>query len=202
METQIRKLDVLIGKANFWSDGERARRVTKEAADLKNEFDGWQTFRKNVGDLLSIAQLAAEENDSSLHDDLLIRLEALEKEFEKREFVMLLCGPFDAENAVVSIHAGSGGTEAQDWTQMLLRMYLRFAQGKAWEVDVLAESRAEDVGLKSVTIRVRGRYAYGYLRSEAGVHRLVRISPFDAEKMRHTTFALVEVIPELKRFQN
>jgi peptide chain release factor 2 len=132
-----------------------------------------------------------------MEDEIRSKLVDLKDRFAKMEFATLFAGDYDKETAIVAVHAGSGGTEAQDWTQMLTRMFMRFAEAKDWKVSVLSESRAEDVGLKSITFRVEGRWAYGYLKSEAGVHRLVRISPFDAEKMRHTTFALVEVIPEL-----
>jgi peptide chain release factor 2 len=138
-----------------------------------------------------------ELDDAEMEDEIRSKFVDLKDRFAKMEFATLFAGDYDKETAIVAVHAGSGGTEAQDWTQMLTRMFMRFAEAKDWKVSVLSESRAEDVGLKSITFRVEGRWAYGYLKSEAGVHRLVRISPFDAEKMRHTTFALVEVIPEL-----
>lgn len=178
---------------DFWNDADKARSVSKQAADLRSELEVWETFQTEVGDLLELASLG----DETLYDEITDKLSGLEKRFSTMEFATLFSGDYDPKPAIVAIHAGSGGTEAQDWTQMLLRMFVRFAESHNWEVQTLDESRAEDVGLKSVTIRIDGRWAYGYLKSEAGVHRLVRISPFDAEKMRHTTFALVEVIPEL-----
>jgi peptide chain release factor 2 len=120
----------------------------------------------------------------------------LEEQFSVMEFQMLLSGEFDSRNAILSLHAGAGGTDANDWAAMLLRMYTRFAESHGWTVELLEESRGEEAGFKSVTISIKGRFAYGWLKSEHGVHRLVRISPFDAEKMRHTTFALCEVLPE------
>ena len=182
---------------DFWSDQDRAKRVSKQAAGLRSELETWETFQASIGELLELAEL----EDESLHDDIQEKLSVKEKQFSKMEFATLFSGEYDKDPAIVSIHAGSGGTEAQDWTQMLLRMFLRFAEDKDWDVTVLDESRAQDVGLKSVTVRVDGRWAYGYLKSEHGVHRLVRISPFDAEKMRHTTFALVEVIPEIAQVE-
>jgi len=182
---------------DFWSDQDRAKRVSKQAAGLRSELETWETFQASIGELLELAEL----EDESLHDDIQEKLSVKEKQFSKMEFATLFSGEYDKDPAIVSIHAGSGGTEAQDWTQMLLRMFLRFAEDKDWDVTVLDESRAQDVGLKSVTVRVDGRWAYGYLQSEHGVHRLVRISPFDAEKMRHTTFALVEVIPEIAQVE-
>lgn len=182
---------------DFWSDRDHAQAVSKQAAELRLEIETWEGFLQEVADLQDISQIALEEHDESLKDELDRKLSALEKKFERLEFVRLFSGAYDQRGAIVSIHAGSGGTEAQDWTQMLLRMLLRFVEHRGWQATILHESRAEDVGIKSVTFRVEGRFAYGYLKCEAGVHRLVRISPFDAEKMRHTTFALVEVIPEL-----
>jgi peptide chain release factor 2 len=123
--------------------------------------------------------------------------EELEQEYEQYEFYLLLNGPYDKNNAIVAIHAGTGGTEAQDWVAMLLRMLLRFCEKQGWSTKIIDESVGAEAGYKSIMFEVRGRYAYGYLKSEHGTHRLVRISPFDAEKMRHTSFALVEVLPEV-----
>jgi peptide chain release factor 2 len=178
---------------DFWNDTEHAQSISKEAAELRGEVETWERMQQDVGELVELAGL----EDESLKDDIQQKLDDLTSRFLKMEFATLFSGDYNKDPAIVAIHAGSGGTEAQDWTQMLTRMYMRYADGKGWRVTVLSESRAEDVGLKSITLRVQGRWAYGYLKSEAGVHRLVRISPFDAEKMRHTTFALVEVIPEL-----
>ena len=181
--------------ADFWQDAEKARSVSREASDLRNELVTWETLKTNVTELKELVELSGD--DQSLQEDITQKLLDLEGQFIKLEFATLFAGSYDKDPAIVAVHAGSGGTEAQDWTAMLTRMFTRFADAKGWEVTVLSESRGEDVGLKSITLRVNGRWAYGYLKSEAGVHRLVRISPFDAEKMRHTTFALVEVIPEL-----
>jgi len=181
--------------ADFWQDRENAQKVSREAADLRDELATWQSLRSNVSELAELVELSGD--DQSLQEDITKKLADFEKQFNQLEFATLFSGDYDKDPAIVAIHAGSGGTEAQDWTAMLTRMIMRFAEAKHFEVTVLSESRGEDVGIKSITLRVNGRWAYGYLKSEAGVHRLVRISPFDAEKMRHTTFALVEVIPEL-----
>ncbi len=186
---------------DFWKDQEHAKRISKQAAALRSELDMWKTFLDDVRDLESFTRLAHDQDDVMLEDDIRDQFKILEKKFSRLEFQTLFSSEYDDNPAIVSIHAGSGGTEAQDWTQILLRMISRFCESKDWDVVILDESRAEDVGLKKVTIRVEGRYAYGYLKSEAGVHRLVRISPFDAEKMRHTTFALMEVIPELEEVE-
>jgi peptide chain release factor 2 len=193
---ELKSLEVEMEDEDFWKDSVQAQSVGREASRLRDEIARWETFKKEVGDLLELADLA-QEGDESLHDDVAVKLEELGEKFAAMEFTTLFSGEYDNRNAIVAIHAGSGGTEAQDWTQMLTRMITRFAEAKKWEVNVLSESRGEEVGLKSITMRIAGKYVYGYLKSEAGVHRLVRISPFDAEKMRHTTFALIEVIPEL-----
>ncbi len=199
VEIQIKALEGEMTTPGFWNDQERAQLVGKQAADLRQDLDTWRSLRTELEDLKTLIELGQEEKDSSMEEDAKTKFVDLEKQFSKLEFATLFSGEYDKHNVIMSIHAGSGGTEAQDWTEMLLRMFMRFAESKSWSVTVLSESRAIDVGLKSVTIRIEGRYAYGYLKSENGVHRLVRISPFDAEKMRHTTFALVEVIPELEK---
>jgi len=182
---------------DFWSRGETARNVSKRVADLQKEVSTWEDFLKEVDELTELEQLARSEEDEATMAEVVAKIESLEKAFSQMEFTTLFSGPYDAANAIVAFHAGQGGTEANDWTQMLMRMILRFCEGKGWTIEILDESRGEEVGYKSLTLRITGRYAYGYLKSEAGVHRLVRISPFDAEKMRHTTFALIEVLPEL-----
>jgi peptide chain release factor 2 len=189
----MKALEAQMSSPDFWNDQEKAQSVSKQAAELREEISLWRGLLSEGNDLLELVEL----DDKSLEDDIAKKLLDLQNRFSKMEFATLFAGDYDKEPAIVAIHAGSGGTEAQDWTQMLTRMIMRFAESRDWRVSVLSESRAEDVGLKSITFRVEGRWAYGYLKSEAGVHRLVRISPFDAEKMRHTTFALIEVIPEL-----
>lgn len=186
----------------FWADTKKAKAVSKRAADLRAELDAWDALQKDVTDLQAYAELAQAEGDETVHDEVAMRLKELETRFARMEFATLFSGPHDADNAIMSLHAGSGGTEANDWTAMLSRMYGRFVEEKGWRLEILDESRGEEGGIKSLTFRVEGRYAYGYLKSEAGVHRLVRISPFDAEQMRHTTFALVEVIPEFAEVED
>ncbi|MBI1908032.1 peptide chain release factor 2, partial [Candidatus Uhrbacteria bacterium] len=171
----------------FWSDQAKARAMAQEAAELKKELAEWDGVKKDLEDLAALAELG---------EDIADALVALDARFAKMEFLMLLSGEYDSRNAIVSFHAGAGGTDAMDWVAMLMRMLTRFAERHGWQVETLDESPGEQAGYKSATVAVRGRFAYGWLRSEAGVHRLVRISPFDAEQMRHTTFALVEVLPE------
>jgi len=202
VKTTFAALEEQMNAPDFWSDPQNAQKVSKQAADLRTEVATWETFLQEIDDLFELTSVSEEEGDISLHDDVAEKLAGLELRFSKMEFATLFSDAHDDTTAILAIHAGSGGTEAQDWTQMLLRMYARFAEQKGFEMTILDESRAEDVGLKSVMVRISGRYAYGYFKSEAGVHRLVRISPFDAEKMRHTTFALVEVIPELDEVED
>lgn len=194
MRTLLAALDAQMSQSDFWMKKEEAQAVSKEASQLREEIANWDAL---MGEVVELSELSLLDDDA-LQGEIKERLTDLNGRFSKMEFAMLLSGAYDKETAIMAVHVGSGGTEAQDWTQILTRMYSRFAERKGWHVTILSESRAEDVGLKSITMRIEGRYAYGYLKSEAGVHRLVRISPFDAEKMRHTTFALVEVIPELE----
>jgi len=168
---------------------------------LKKEVDQWDAITKETEDLLDLVKTAVAEEEASLGKEIENDFKKLEKKFEKLEFLVLFSGPYDRNNAIISIHAGAGGVEAQDWAEMLLRMYLRFGDAKGFTTKIIDQSRGQEAGIKSVSVEVTGRYAYGNLKSEAGVHRLVRISPFDAEKMRHTSFALVEVIPELEKNQ-
>lgn len=165
---------------------------------LQQEVAQWESLDTKVKETLELAHEAETTNDSSVRSDIAATLQKLQKEFADLEFYLLLSGHYDEENAIVAIHAGTGGTDAQDWAGMLLRMYLRFCEQREWNVTIVDKSDGQEAGVKSVTMEITGLYAYGYLKAEAGVHRLVRISPFDAEAMRHTSFALVEVIPELE----
>jgi len=181
---------------NFWRDKKKARKVSKEFNDIKEELEIWDNLLSEVNDLIIILEDLSD--DKKIIKEVEIKFKALNKQFSKLEFELLFSGEYDKCNAILSIHAGTGGVEAQDWAEMLLRMYLRFTEYKGWQTKILSESRGGETGIKSVTVYISGRYAYGWLKSEAGVHRLVRISPFDAEKMRHTSFALVEILPELE----
>jgi len=157
--------------------------------------DAWNTLLRKTDDLLELLDLAEEEQDEETLNLIAEELSELENELDKREFQLALSGPHDKGDAVLSIHAGAGGTEAQDWAEMLLRMYTRWAERKGYDVEITDMTPGEEAGIKSVTMTVRGPYAYGHLKAERGVHRLVRISPFDASARRHTSFALVEVVP-------
>ncbi len=161
---------------------------------LRDELEPWLELRQKLNDALELASLG----DESLRPELEAEFEEIETAIQKREFYAMFSGKYDRNNALLAIHAGAGGTDSQDWAEMLERMYLRWAERNEFDTEVLDRSLGEEAGIKSVTISVKGRYAYGYLRSEKGVHRLVRLSPFDASHRRHTSFALVEVLPEVE----
>ena len=165
----------------------------KQASTLREEVEYWGKFRKHVLDLKELAEL----DDESLRGELEGEIAAMEVELEKRSFTAMLSGPYDRDDALLAIHAGAGGTDSQDWAAMLERMYLRWAEKRGYKTEMLDRTDGEEAGLKSVTIAIDGAYSFGYLRSEKGVHRLVRLSPFDAAHRRHTSFALVEVLPQV-----
>lgn len=203
MRARLAGLEREMEAVDFWHEQAKAKATSQEAAGLREEVAQWDGLLKEIADLAAVAALAQEEAaagnhvESALEHDLRERLGKLEERYQALEFLVLFDEPYDVYGAVLTVHAGSGGTDAQDWAQMLERMLLRFAESKKWQTEILDRAVGAEAGIKSVTIRVAGRWAYGYLKSEAGVHRLVRISPFDAEGMRHTSFALVDVIPEL-----
>jgi peptide chain release factor 2 len=166
----------------------------KQLAALREEVSFWQGLRQRVADLLELASL----EDESLRQELEGEIENLEGEIDHLEFEAMLSGRYDRGDALLAIHAGAGGTDSQDWAEMLQRMYLRWAERRGYKTEILDLTEGEEAGIKSVTIAVDGRYAFGYLRPEKGVHRLVRLSPFDSAHRRHTSFALVEVLPQIE----
>jgi peptide chain release factor 2 len=166
----------------------------KELSALREEVEDWQTLFQRIREALELAQL----EDESLRPELSEEIKVFESELGRRELRAMLSGPHDRGDALLAIHAGAGGTDSQDWADMLQRMYLRWAESKGFETEILDQSPGEEAGIKSVTIAVNGRYAYGYLKSEKGVHRLVRLSPYDAAHRRHTSFALVEILPTVE----
>lgn len=166
----------------------------KELSSTRDEVEDWQGLEQRIHEALELAQL----EDESLRPDLEPELEVIEAEIGRREFTQMFSGKYDQGDALLAIHAGAGGTDSQDWAEMLQRMYLRWAENHRYETEILDLSEGEEAGIKSVTIAVNGKYAYGYLRSEKGVHRLVRLSPFDSAHRRHTSFCLVEVLPQVE----
>lgn len=192
-ETQLVELEKEIEKNEFWNDSQNAQRVMKNVSNLRDDVEPWKKIRQQIHDLTELAGL----DDESLRDELEAETTKLEAELEKRSFATMLSGPYDHDDAILAIHAGAGGTDSQDWAEMLQRMYLRWIEDQVFSAEIVDSTPGEEAGIKSVTISVSGRYAFGYLRSEKGVHRLVRLSPFDAAHRRHTSFALIEVLPQV-----
>jgi peptide chain release factor 2 len=183
---------------DFWADQERAKRESQKLAELKKEYEAWEAIKASVQEIADLLDVADEEKDESFAEDLDKRLSELEKQYFALEFSLLFSGDYDDHNAILSIHAGAGGTDAQDWAEMLMRMFFRYAERKGWSVKLLDESRGGEAGIKSATFEVTGRHVYGHLKSEHGVHRLVRQSPFNSDALRQTSFALAEVVPEIE----
>lgn len=188
-----------MAEPGFWDDPARAREFVRAFRARERLFERAEALRREAADLDVLGELlAAEPDDTGLATELKARLPALARSLDEFETELLLTGPYDGNDAIVSIHPGAGGTESQDWAEMLLRMYARWAEGRGFKVEVLDYLEGEEAGIKSVTFAVRGPNAYGYLRAERGVHRLVRHSPFDASGRRHTSFASVDVLPALE----
>lgn len=189
---KVEALELESMSSNLWDDQERARKLLTELGDLKSEID---EFDGIYSEAKTFYEMAVED---MLSEELEKDVQRLLGEFEKIELRAYLSGKYDRRSAIVSIHAGQGGTEAMDWTHMLFRMYLRYCERKNWSVEVLDQTVGDEAGIKSVTFKVVGSYAYGYLKGESGTHRLVRQSPFNADRLRQTSFALVEVLPEIE----
>ncbi len=192
-ELKLSEFEKEIEGADFWNNPSQAQSVMKQYNMIRGEVESWRGFSRRLSDALELAQLG----DESLRAELEGEVSTLETELEKRSFTAMLSGKHDHDSAILAIHAGAGGTDSQDWAAMLQRMYLRWAEAQGYESEILDITDGEEAGIKSVTISVSGEYAFGYLRSEKGVHRLVRLSPFDAAHRRHTSFALVEVLPQV-----
>jgi peptide chain release factor 2 len=197
VQTEIVALEAQMARDNFWEQIEEAQEVLKRRAQLQTPMDRWQKLSGQVEETLSLLDLAEEAADAEVLQEVQVETAKLALEIEHFELEALLGGEMDAANALMSIHPGAGGTESQDWAHMLLRMYIRWAETHGYAYEVLDFQPGEEAGIKSATLKVTGRYAYGYLKAEQGVHRLVRISPFDAAKRRHTSFAAVLVTPEV-----
>jgi len=183
-------------KLDFWQDQTRAQRIMRRLAERKRVVEGWRGLEKRVADTTELQSLAAQEEDDRLEAEIQAEIDRIVSDLGELELELTLGGEYDERDAILSLHAGAGGTESQDWAEMLMRMYLRWAERRNYKAEVLDVSPGEEAGIKSAVIEISGSYVFGYLKSEHGVHRLVRLSPFDADHARHTSFALVEVMPE------
>ncbi|MDE3225617.1 MAG: peptide chain release factor 2, partial [Nitrospirota bacterium] len=198
LTSQLQTLEQTTAQPDFWKDSQAAARVSRKKAALERELRRWTEIERQQEDLRAMLELAEESQDAALAGELQGELGRFEASVHQLRVELLLSGERDASNAILEIHPGAGGTESQDWAQMLLRMYVRWAERKGFQVETLDLQAGDEAGIKSVTLGITGPYSYGYLKAEAGVHRLVRISPFDANKRRHTSFASVFVYPELE----
>ena len=199
---EAHEMKVLMSKPDFWDDREKAVGISQKTDELEKEATQWDDLRAEVRLLEELVAESAELKDDSLDKEACAQYQKFKKQYEKLEFYVMFSDKYDESNVILSLHAGTGGVDAQDWAQILERMFLRFAEKMKWKAEIIDRTLGNEAGIKSATYSIKGRWAYGYLKSESGVHRLVRISPFDAEAMRHTSFALVEVIPELPDTEN
>jgi peptide chain release factor 2 len=195
---RIEALEKMMAKPDFWQDTEKAKAVTKEVADHRSVVERFRKFSKDLTDLADLIDLADEAGDTEVTAEISDSLEKMSSDVEALELESLLAGEDDKQDAILAIHPGAGGTESQDWAEMLVRMYSRWAERRGFDVHVMDVLPGDEAGIKSATLEIRGPYAYGYLKSESGVHRLVRISPFDANHRRHTSFASVFVYAEVE----
>ncbi len=193
-QDRLELLDQQMSAPDFWNDSSAAAKTSQEASSLRTHIESWVQLHRDV----MVARELAEMGDESMSEDLAANFERLQKVYSDKEFELKLSGEHDRSSAILSIYAGTGGTDAQDWAEMLLRMYLRYSEKEGYKADVVDRSNGEEAGIKSCTVEINGTYAYGKLKSEKGVHRLVRLSPFNSDNLRQTSFAMVEVLPQLE----
>jgi len=196
-ENEVKKLEKEMSKGSFWSDQENAQEVTKKVKELKNVLGEFNELKSNLEELAILLELNLEEDREEIWEEIEQKVEVLEKDIERKELIVLLDSKYDTNNAIITIRPGAGGTESQDWVEILLRMYLRWAEKNGYKPKIVEISPGDEAGIKNVTFTVSGSHVFGYMKAEKGIHRLVRISPFDANRRRHTSFASVEVIPEI-----
>lgn len=198
MRSKIVELNEQMQKSDFWDDNVRAQTISQEASNLQKMVQNWEDIKRDADELTALFSSIDVENNPQEADEYKTMCEDFFERWRKLEISTFLSGKYDKNNALLSIHAGTGGKDAQDWAEMLLRMYLRYAEKAGFTAKILDKSDGEEVGVKSVTVEIEGMFAYGYLKGEAGVHRLVRLSPFNSKNTRETSFALVEILPELQ----
>ena len=194
---KLQELEKKTLEQGFWEDASSSGKILKEITNIKNKLEEYKKVKENLDNILEVRAFLKEEKDEQMEQELQESVKKLEKSVERLEINTLLSGKYDVNNAMITLHPGAGGTEAQDWVEMLYRMYTRWANDNGYQVEELDYLEGEEAGIKSVTALIKGDYAYGYLKGEMGVHRLVRISPFDSGGRRHTSFASVEVLPEI-----
>ncbi len=187
-----------MGGPGFWDDAQAARKVIRRLNELKKPLEELESLERQLSDIEVLLELGMEEGDSSVISEIEANLKSLLEGINTLRLEILLNGPYDTHDAILSVHPGAGGTESQDWAEMLMRMYLRWAERRGYQAEVLDLLEGEEAGIKSAVISIKGSYAYGFLKAEKGVHRLVRISPFDAQSRRHTSFASVDVLPQVE----
>lgn len=193
LQQQNEELKRQMAQPDFWQDTEKAQKVSQQQSSLQRRLEPWQKINDELHDMIEMIAL----NDVSLDDDLATHLQQLENDFDRLKEELKFSGPYDMSDAIVSLHAGAGGTDAQDWAGMLLRMYTRWAEQQNYSISLIEESTGEEAGIKSCTFTISGQFAYGKLKGEHGVHRLVRLSPFNADNLRQTSFAKIEVMPKI-----
>ena len=198
LKEEVAALEEQTLNPDFWNDQENSGKILRQIKQIKDKIAAYDGLAAKLEDTITMAELAIEENDESFTDEILSDVDAIEKEEERQRIEILLSGEYDRNNAIISFHPGAGGTEAQDWAQMLYRMYTRWGESHGYNVKLLDWLDGDEAGIKSATIMIEGTNAYGYMKSENGVHRLVRVSPFDSSGRRHTSFASVEVMPEFE----
>ena len=196
-QQEVTTLEQQSANPNLWDDPQEAQRLLQRLSHVQSEIDRWATLERQISDLAELTELASIEGDTSLHDEIAHELTTITKTVDALEVEVLLSAPYDDRDAFLSIKAGMGGTDAQDWAEIMLRMYLRWAEQRDYKTAIIDQSDGEEAGIKSVTLELRGPYAYGFAKAEAGVHRLIRLSPFNSGNTRQTSFALVEVLPEV-----
>lgn len=197
MSNELEELEQKAAEQEFWNDAENSQKVMQKMKSLKKKLEGFHKIEQEWEDIKTLIQLGNEEEDESVIPEVHDMVAKIRDQLSELKLATLLSGKYDRSNAIITLHAGAGGTEAQDWVEMLLRMYTRWAEQKGFGIETIDMLTGDEAGIKSVTLRIEGENAYGYLKSEKGVHRLVRISPFDANARRHTSFASMEVMPEL-----
>lgn len=194
---KVAELEEISADPSFWDEMEKAQPVLQKMKQLKNKIDGFEKLKSDFDDIITLIEMGNEENDESIIDEVKQLSKEFFEKYDELRISTLLTGPYDSNNAIVTLHSGAGGTEACDWVSMLLRMYLRWAEKHGFSVEELDYLPGEEAGVKSVTIQINGENAFGYIKAEKGIHRLVRISPFDSSGRRHTSFASCDVMPEL-----